>query len=135
MKTVLPPAGSVVEIPHITLPADTNTPPPLNQLQQPSFLKRIQKQLDLTPAQRDQIARIMHDSQERNRPLWNQIAPQLHAEMKRAREEIREVLNPGQQKKFDELLRTRPRKMEGSLLKPGSGRQQPASTNVSTNTF
>ena len=38
---------------------------------------------------------------------------QLRVEMKRVRGEIRDVLNPEQQAKFDELLRNRPRRAEG----------------------
>ena len=95
-------------------PISTNLPPPLTQLQRPEFLRRMQKQLDLTASQRDEIAKIMKESQERSRPLWKKIAPQLREEVKRVREEINKVLTPDQQKKFNELLKARPRKSDGA---------------------
>ena len=113
MKTELPPAGAPMELaPRPS--TSTNPPPPLNQFQRPEFLRRMQKQLELTASQRDEIAKIMKASQERNRPLWDQIAPQMREEVKRVREEIRQVLTPGQQKKFDEMLKSRPRKADAA---------------------
>jgi Spy/CpxP family protein refolding chaperone len=113
MKTELPMAGAPAE-PAPRPSTSTNPPPPLNQFQKPEFLRRMQKQLDLTPDQRDEIAKIMKASQERNRPLWDQIAPQMRVEVKRVKEEIRQVLTADQQKKFDELLKSRPRKADST---------------------
>lgn len=128
MKSQLPLAVSPDVVSH---PLSTNQPPPLNQFQRPEFLRRMQKQLDLSPAERDDITKIMKASQERSRPLWDQISPQLHAEVKRVREEIRNVLTPEQQKKFDELLKARPRKMDGTNSLGGrSGKNFPAQTNA-----
>jgi hypothetical protein len=107
MKAGLP------HFPIVELAPRTNNvgsqPPAFNQLQQPAFLRRMDKQLDLTPDEHDKIAKIMNDSQERTKPLWKLIAPGLREEMKRVRGEIRAVLNPKQQKDFDDLLKTRPR--------------------------
>jgi hypothetical protein len=108
MKTALPfPLPGRVN-PEPNRAADN--PPPFGQFQQPAFLKRMQKQLDLTPQQNEAVARIMKESQDRTRPLWVPIAPKLREEMRRDRQEIRAVLTPEQQVKFDELLRNRPRK-------------------------
>jgi Spy/CpxP family protein refolding chaperone len=82
----------------------------------------MQKQLDLTASQRDEVAKIMKASQERNRPLWDQIAPQMREEVKRVREEIRQVLTPAQQKKFDEMLKSHPRKADAA----GAATNRPA---------
>ena len=125
MKSAIPPIAAINSAP--TAPISTNQPPPLSQFQQPGFLRRIQKQLDLTPGQHDEIEKIMKSSQERTRATWNLIAPQLHTEMKRVRGEIRDVLNPDQQRKFDELLRARPRK-EGF----GTGANRPVRPNPET---
>ena len=113
MKTELPSAVAPAE-PAQHPPASTNQPPPLAQIQRPEFLRRMQKQLELTASQRDEIAKIMKASQERNRPLWDRIAPQMREEVKRVREEIRQVLTPDQQQKFDQMLKSRPRKTEGA---------------------
>jgi Spy/CpxP family protein refolding chaperone len=108
MKTELPPAPVVDVAPHP--PNSTNQSPGLGQFQRPEFLRRMEKQLDLSASQRDEVVKAMKASQERTRPLWDQIAPQLRQEMKRLREEIRQILTPDQQKKYDELLKSRPRK-------------------------
>ena len=130
MKTELPSAGAPAE-PAQHPPASTNQPPPLAQIQRPEFLRRMQKQLELTASQRDEIAKIMKASQERNRPLWDRIAPQMREEVKRVREEIRQVLTPGQQTKFDEMLKSRPRKAEGAAGRPERPPvESPAQTNA-----
>lgn len=98
----------------------TNQAPPLVQFQRPEFLRRMQKQLDLTPEQCDAITKIMHDSQERTRPVWELIQPRLREEMKRDRQEIRAVLDPDQQRRFDEMLRPRRK----AVLGPGEQTNQ-----------
>ncbi len=86
---------------------------PILQMQRIDFLKRMDKSLDLTPAQHDEIAKIMRASQERTQPLWNQMSPQMNEELKRVREDIRDVLTPDQRRKFLEMLR-RGRKADGA---------------------
>lgn len=92
--------------PDRTASATTPGVPPW-QLQRKEFLDKMDKQLDLTPEQRQKIDKVMHDSLDRTRPLWQQIAPQMRDEMKRVREEIRQQLTPEQQKKFNDLLKPR----------------------------
>jgi Spy/CpxP family protein refolding chaperone len=130
MKSGLKPMHPTPAPAHI---ASNEQPPPLNQFQRPEFLRRMEKQLDLTPDEYEQISRIMKDSQERTRPLWVRIAPQLRDEIKRVRQEIRKVLNPKQQVAFDELLHGGRRKNDA--LGAGQNRlerpptDQPAETN------
>src|SRR5580658_10066801 len=102
----------------VAAPARASAPPML-QMQRANFLKTMDKQLELTAEQRDQIGKIMKASQERTQPLWGQIAPQMTEELKNVREEIRGVLTPEQRKKFVELLK-RNRKAEN--MPPGSAR-------------
>jgi len=112
--------------------ASTSTRPPatpLLQLQRANFLKLMDKQLDLTADQRDEIGKIMKASTERTQPLWNQISPQMTNEIKKVREEIRAVLTPEQRKKFVEMMK-RNRKPE--VAPPGNGRP-PRSTPFATN--
>ncbi len=132
MKTELPPAGVPAELAQHPS-TSTNQPPPLAQIQRPEFLRRMQKQLDLTASQRDEIAKIMKASQERNRPLWDQIAPQMREEVKRVREEMRQVLTPDQQKKFDEMLKFRPRKADGAGAAAGRPARPPLESPAQTN--
>jgi Spy/CpxP family protein refolding chaperone len=132
MKTELPSAGAPAE-PAQHPSSSSNQPPPLAQIQRPEFLRRMQKQLELTAGQRDEIAKIMKASQERNRPLWDQIAPQMREEVKRVREEIRRVLTTDQQKKFDEMLKSRPRKGEGAGAAAGRPGRPPLESPAQTN--
>jgi Spy/CpxP family protein refolding chaperone len=127
MKTELPTASSTDSAPHIS--TSTNQPPALGQFQRPEFLRRMQKQLDLTPSQNDDIVKIVKASEERTRPLWDQISPSLRQEMKRLREEIRKILTPDQQKKYDELLKSHPRKADAA-----AGRRPPPESPAATNT-
>jgi Spy/CpxP family protein refolding chaperone len=111
-KTVATRAG---ERPPAAVPAPARMPGgAVAQMQ-----KVLDKQLDLSAEQRDQIGKIMKASQERTRPLWDKIAPQLTGEIKTVREEIREVLTPEQWKKFGELMK---RNRKANATPPGDGR-------------
>jgi Spy/CpxP family protein refolding chaperone len=65
----------------------------------------MDRQLDLTPEQHDQMVKIMNASRERTAPFWEKIAPQMSDELKRVREEIHQVLTPEQRKKWAELTK------------------------------
>lgn len=106
--------------------------PPMFQMQRTNFLKVLDKQLDLTAGQRDQIAKIMKTSQERTVPIWNIIAPQMSDELKNVREEIRGALTPEQRKKFGELLK-HSRKADAVTPGPGRPPHSPESTISATN--
>jgi Spy/CpxP family protein refolding chaperone len=99
--------------------APPRTPPgPIMQLQRAEFLKRIDKQLDLSADQHEQIAHILKASQARTQPLWAQIEPQMREELKRVREEIRLVLTPDQRKKWAELTKKKPDSSPGAPRRP-----------------
>ena len=101
--------------------------PPRLQLQRAAFFKVLDKQLELTGEQRDQIGKIMKASQDRTTPLWNQIAPKMDEELKSVREQIRALLTPEQRKKFAELLK---RNRKENAPPPGPGR--PSRSNETT---
>ena len=69
------------------------------------FLRRIQRELDLTAEQRERIDKLLKQSQERTRKIMEPIGPQLHGEIQRAKSEFREALTPEQQTRFDQLLK------------------------------
>ena len=118
---------------YAVLPGVTNSAapgvaftPPGWQLQSKEFLRRMDKQLQFSPEQRQHVEKILAESQDRTKPLWEQIAPQLRDELKRVREEIRGELNPEQQKKFVRMMKLR------AQAKPEAApRRRPAATNVS----
>ncbi len=69
------------------------------------FLRRAQRELDLSPEQRHQVDEILKASQERTRAIMEPVSPQIRAEMQRTKDEFRALLTPEQQKRFDELLK------------------------------
>jgi Spy/CpxP family protein refolding chaperone len=96
-----------------------NPAPPGWQLQRLQFIKRMQKQLGLEPEQQEKIDKIMRESQERIKPLWAQIGPQMDEELKRVRQEVNEVLSAEQREKMNELMR------RGHKPEPGPGNGRP----------
>jgi len=94
------------------------------------FLRRIQRELDLSEEQRERIDKALKQSQERTRKIMDPVVPQLHQELLRAKAEFREILTPAQQARFDELLKLQQHFKEH---RP-PGRAEPALTNsASTN--
>jgi Spy/CpxP family protein refolding chaperone len=67
------------------------------------FLKRMEKDLNLTTEQKTRIEAILVASQKRTQPMWDEFGPKLREEMHRTRDAIRAELTPEQQTKFDEL--------------------------------
>jgi len=108
----------------LAVAATTNSAPtrmaagPVWQMQRAEFFKRLDKELDLSTDQHDQIGKILKASQERTQPLWVQIAPQMDAELKKVREEIRGALTPEQRKKFAEMMKG---KRKPDTAPPGNG--------------
>ncbi len=89
----------------------SNARPPWHD-QRYEFVRRMERQLDLTLGQRQQIDQIVRDSQQRTKNLWDSIAGKLQEEPRKVREQINELLTPDQRKKFDALNKPHPRKPE-----------------------
>jgi Spy/CpxP family protein refolding chaperone len=84
-------------------------------IQRPEFFSRLKVELKLEPDQAAKIETILKQSHQRTEPLWDLINPLLQEELGKVRTEIKAVLAPEQQKKFDELLKPRaPREKAGS---------------------
>jgi Spy/CpxP family protein refolding chaperone len=128
----------------VVVDAATNPPPPVVnpknpappgwQMQRLEFFKRMEKQLDLAPEQREQVDQIMKESQERTKPLWEQIAPQMGEELKRVRQEVTKVLTPEQRKKMNELMRKGRKSDAGGAAKDHPSRP-PGSSQVESNSL
>lgn len=69
------------------------------------LLRRMQKELDLTPEQHERIDGILSESQEHTRQIMEPVRPLLADELKHARDQFREVLTPEQRARFEDLLR------------------------------
>ena len=93
-------------------------------------LRRVEKELDLTPQQRAEVDGIISASQERTKKLMEPIAPQLHAELQQTKDAVRAVLTPEQRPRFDELLKQQ-QKPRDQKHPPGHG-DKPAVSNEPT---
>jgi len=76
------------------------------------FVQLLERQLRLTPDQREQIGKIMAGGQERVRALRSSIDPGLRKELQQTREQIRAVLTPDQREQFEQMMKRSPRRIE-----------------------
>jgi hypothetical protein len=85
------------------------------------FVHQLNNSLHLTPLQREAIAKIVADGQERNHVLWTNVAPQMRKVMQDVNQQIRAELTPEQVKQFEELMKQ---------SRPPGHRPPPSSTNA-----
>jgi len=69
------------------------------------FLRRAERELNLTFDQREQVDRIISASQERTKKLMEPIQPQIREELQQTKEQFLAVLSPEQRARFEELLK------------------------------
>jgi len=102
------------------------------------LLRRMERELNLAPDQREPIDRILKDGQERMKKLMETVEPRRREEYKRTLEEFRAVLTPEQRIRFDTVLKQQQRARdqrkaapprERSPLSPPPG-NPPATTNL-----
>ena len=77
--------------------------------QRSEFLGRMNRQLNLTPAQRESVEQIFRESREHIHKLRETVEPRIKEETRLVGERIRQVLKAEQIRKFDELMDQRPR--------------------------
>lgn len=83
-------------------------------LRNKELLRRMDRELDLTPEQHKDIEQIIQTSQKRIQILLKPVAPQLNREMQEVRSEIAKELTSDQRKKFEGFNKPRgnnPRRM------------------------
>lgn len=73
--------------------------------QRMSFIERLTKDLELSPEQATEVDRLMKESQEHMRKLWEPIGPLAQEEMARSREAIAAVLTEEQRVKMEEMFK------------------------------
>jgi Spy/CpxP family protein refolding chaperone len=107
---------------HATNASEANRefkfPPPLGLPLRKDFLDRLEKEIKLTPQQRERIEKIITEGQERTKELWEVIEPEMHDVLVETREGIRNELTPEQQASFSELLKRRPNQHPASNALP-----------------
>ncbi len=69
------------------------------------IVRRLTRDLNLSPAQVEQLRGIMDDSEKKMQELRTQVGPQFDAIREDGHERIRKILNPGQLEKFNGLVR------------------------------
>jgi Spy/CpxP family protein refolding chaperone len=69
------------------------------------FLRRMERELNLTPEQREPVDRILKEGQDRMKKLMETVEPRRREEFKKTLEEFRTVLTPEQQTRFDTLVK------------------------------
>ena len=69
------------------------------------FLRRMERELELTPAQREPIDLILKNGQDRMTKLMETVEPRRREEFKKTVEEFRAVLTPEQRQRFDALVK------------------------------
>lgn len=88
------------------------------------FLLNVTRELKLSPEQRERIERLIRESQERTRQLWERVGPQMRRELAEVKEKIREELTPPQRKRFEELMkRQQARRAEEAAAGPRTPRE------------
>jgi Spy/CpxP family protein refolding chaperone len=73
------------------------------------LLERLTRELDLDQSQREQIRTVLEASRGRVIALQRDVRGRFDDEQRTLREEIRKVLTPEQQEKFERTLERRPR--------------------------
>lgn len=75
--------------------------------QRMDFLKFMGDRLGLSPEQQEEIDRLIKETQQRTRELWEPVAPKLQEEMRRLKDAVDAVLTPEQRAKAEELHKQR----------------------------
>ena len=82
------------------------------------FLRRMERELKLTPEQRAPIDRILKEGQERMKKLMETVEPRRREEYKRTLEEFQAVLTPEQRQRLDTVLKQQQRAREQRIAAP-----------------
>jgi hypothetical protein len=89
------------------------------------FIRRAERELDLSAGQRIRIDELIQRSQERSRKVMEPIAPKLREEVQQTREEFRAILTPGQRAQFDRFWKQQQPRPPREGRPPGS-RERPS---------
>jgi Spy/CpxP family protein refolding chaperone len=82
------------------------------------FLTKLERELDLSSEQKAQLEKVLSANRQKARDFWKQTRGSYAELREEFRQEIRTVLTPEQQKRFDEMMaeedaRRRERRNEG----------------------
>ena len=86
---------------EVALPAQA-TPAGIMRIE---FLRRMERELNLTPDQHEPIDKVLKEGQERMKKLMETVEPRRREEFMKTMEEFRTVLTPEQRKRLDDLVK------------------------------
>lgn len=86
---------------------DANPANPGGGLLSREFAGVLERQLKLTPEQREQVHKLLSEGQERIRTLRQGIDPEVRKEMQKTHEQIQALLTPEQRDQFQNLMKQR----------------------------
>lgn len=116
--------ASVGRVPHPHVSALGRTAQPISAGgMRLEFLRRAERELNLTAEQRERIDKLISASQERTKKILEPITPKLREDMKQTKAEFRAVLTPEQQQRFDELLKQQQRPRDPHRAPPSRDKQ------------
>ncbi len=81
---------------------------PVSRTQAPDptrAVSRLTRDLDLTPDQQQRLSEILTNTQSRYNAIRQQMNPQFDQARAQSRDQIRQILTPEQQPKFEDFLR------------------------------
>jgi hypothetical protein len=96
------------------------------------FLRRVERELALTPAQREPVDRILKEGQERMKKLMDTVEPRRREEYKKTIEEFRAVLTPEQRQRLDALLKQQQQQRAREQHKAAPPRERPTQSPPAT---
>jgi hypothetical protein len=95
------------------------------------FLRRMQRDLGLTPEQGDRIDKLLKQSQDDIVESWQWAEADMGDVLQWTKDEFRKVLTPAQQARFDDLLKRPPRSRE-IHRQPAPAERPPGNTSPPT---
>ncbi len=99
-------------------PAATNPGSPNSGPMSREFVAGLERQLRLTPEQREQVSKLMSEGQERIRALRLGIDPEVRKVMQHTHEQIQALLTPEQREQFQRLMKQRGQRRNDAPSQP-----------------
>jgi len=96
------------------------------------FLRRMERELEVTPQQREPIDRILKEGQERTKKVMETVEPRRREEFRKTIEAFRAVLTPAQRKRLDALIKQQQQRTR-EQRKASPTRQRPLVSPPATN--
>ena len=85
------------------------------------LIERLDEELQLTPEQKTKVGQVLDSRRERLESVQNEVIARAEQEQKELQAEIRKVLTPDQQQRFDRWLADTPRGRRGGRGPMGGG--------------